>query len=181
VISGDTLTSIAVSHQLGKGGIKAILDANKDVLSNPNKLRVGMTLKIPAAVATAADTTPTKKTMPDTGTKTEGGDYIVQNGDTLERIARKLFNDGRKWRELYEWNRDQLPDPGRLRVGQVLKVKQSAPNTAGTAPAPGAPRAASEESAPSAPAAAPTATAGAPAPHTSEPQVMNAPSPANLP
>ena len=51
---------------------------------------------------------------------------MVQNGDTLEKIARKVLNDGRKWRELYEWNRDQLPDPGRLRVGQVLKVKESA-------------------------------------------------------
>ena len=40
--------------------------------------------------------------------------------------ARKVLNDGRKWRELYEWNRDQLPEPGRLRVGQVLKVKESA-------------------------------------------------------
>ena len=182
VVAGDTLTSIAGLHLLGLRGVKAILDANKDVLTNPNKLRVGMTLKIPTASATTTEATPAKKTTPEAGGKADAGsDYVVQTGDTLERIARKLFNDGRKWRELYEWNRDQLPDPSRLRVGQVLKVKQSAPNTAGTLPAPSAPRAATEEPAPVAPSTTPTATASTPAQHSSDPQVMNAASPANLP
>ena len=53
----------------------------------------------------------------------------MQSGDTLERIARKVLSDGRKWREIYEWNRDQIPEPGRLHVGQVLKIKQSASGT----------------------------------------------------
>ncbi|MCY3022921.1 MAG: LysM domain-containing protein [Planctomycetota bacterium] len=105
----------------------------------------------------------------------------MQNGDTLERIARKLFNDGRKWRELYEWNRDQIPDPGRLRVGQVLKIKQAgARTTAGTLPAAGAPRAdADSKEAPrqaeTSPAASASAEGGGGA------QIMSSTSPANLP
>jgi len=131
VKGGDTLTSIASAQLPGKGGLKAILDANKDVLPNPNKLRVGMTLKIPAALAAVPDapktdvskkgTVENKTIAAPTGGASE---YVVQSGDTLERIARKLFNDGRKWKEIYEWNRDQLPDASRLRVGQVLKIKQ---------------------------------------------------------
>jgi nucleoid-associated protein YgaU len=178
VVAGDTLTSIANSQLPGKGNIKAILDANKDVLANPNRLRLGMTLKIPTLSA-APDTAIAKKDVPKEkdkdilkelpkketaagGDKTKsdvGTEYTVQSGDTLERIARKLFNDGRKWRDIYEGNRDQLPEPGRLRVGQTLKVKHGSTNTAGTLPA-GTPRASADEAAPERPAPS-TATASA--------------------
>jgi nucleoid-associated protein YgaU len=153
VQNGDTLTKIASSQLPGKGSVKAILAANKDVLSDPNKLKVGMKLKIPAMAEDSKTAKPavsvktaekksekaeksekseksekTEKTemvkAPDAPKEAE--EYVVQSGDTLEKIARKVLNDGRKWRELYEWNRDQLPDPGRLRVGQVLKVKEAA-------------------------------------------------------
>ncbi len=146
VKAGDTLTSIANTMLPGKNSVKVILEANKSVLSDANKIRVGMTLKIPAslpAVAEAAKSESVKKA--DSGAVTSGGketskaggtEYIVQAGDTLEKIARKLFNDRTKWREIYDWNRDQLAEPGRLRAGQVLKVK-SATTTASTAPASG--------------------------------------------
>jgi nucleoid-associated protein YgaU len=129
---GDTLTKIANSMVPGKGGVKALLAANKNVLANANRLRPGMTLKIPAAAPVPQEVrTPspdkTKEVVssskPETVPTVES--YTVLNGDTLERIARKLFNDGSKWRDLYEWNREQLTDPSRLRLGQVLKVKQS--------------------------------------------------------
>jgi len=142
VKSGDTLTSIASSQLPGKGGLKAILESNKTVLSNPNKLRVGMTLKIPASVAAIepAKVDAPKKIDPAAPAETASivpSEYTVQSGDTLERIARKIFNDGRKWKELYEWNRDQLPDPSRLRLGQVLKIKQaSAPASSARAELP---------------------------------------------
>lgn len=138
VKAGDSLTHIASAMLPGKGGMKAIVEANKDILSNPNKLRVGMTLKIPnASSASLVSNTPktaevvVKKNEPDSaratpapGTAVSSSEYVVQSGDTLERIARKLFNDGRKWREVYEWNREQLSDPSRLRAGQTLKIKQ---------------------------------------------------------
>jgi LysM repeat protein len=130
---GDTLSRIASTLLPGKGGLKAILDANKDVLPDPHRLKPSMTLKIPAAIPVVADKTDkTDKTDPRGALKAESTladskkEYTVQGGDTLERIARKLFNDGRKWREIYEWNRDQLSDPSRLREGQVLRIKQLA-------------------------------------------------------
>jgi nucleoid-associated protein YgaU len=149
VQSGDTLTKIANKELPGKGGVKAILAANKDVLADANRLKVGMTLKIPAAVPTAVTPTeavakkksdskathstssimaenPAEKSEKLTEVAASKDGYTVQNGDTLERIARKLFNDGRKWRSLYEWNREQIADPSRLRVGQTLKVKDVA-------------------------------------------------------
>ena len=45
------------------------------------------------------------------------GSYVVKPGDTLLRIA---LSHGRSWREIARWN--QLDDPNRLEVGQVLRV-----------------------------------------------------------
>jgi len=45
VVSGDTLTGIA--KQYGKASWKEVYEANKDVIGDdPNKIRVGMELKI---------------------------------------------------------------------------------------------------------------------------------------
>ena len=52
-------------------------------------------------------------------------DYVVQSGDTLERIARKVLNDSRKWKELLDWNKDRLADATKLRVGMVLRTHGS--------------------------------------------------------
>jgi nucleoid-associated protein YgaU len=198
VKSGDTLTKIANNMLPGRGSLKAILEANKDVLSDPNHLRVGMVLRIPAAIPAApevrakpADPTKAaqpKEAKPEAASAADGSDYVVQSGDTLERIARKLFNDGRKWRELYEWNREQLADPGHLRVGQTLKIKQ-----AKTAASPAAiqVRADKEKERREAAPSTPTKKAVATAEHAPEPvitkeeppevEVMSRTSPASCP
>ena len=48
--------------------------------------------------------------------------YIVQPGDTLSRISSKLYNTPGRWRDLFNANRDVLPSPHALRVGQELRV-----------------------------------------------------------
>ncbi|MFH0980682.1 MAG: LysM peptidoglycan-binding domain-containing protein [Planctomycetota bacterium] len=49
--------------------------------------------------------------------------HQVAKGDTLYSIAKRYYNDGRRWKEIYEANRDQLPTPeSPLRVGQVLRI-----------------------------------------------------------
>lgn len=130
VQSGDTLSSIAGKHYPGKTqtGIKNILTANKATLPDPNRLKVGMKLKIPAAVAdktaakaeikveTKSSDVAVKQNVP-----IEAG-YTVQAGDTLERIARKVLKDGSRWSEIYELNRDRMSDPSRLKVGMNLKM-----------------------------------------------------------
>ncbi|MCW8133253.1 MAG: LysM peptidoglycan-binding domain-containing protein [Planctomycetota bacterium] len=129
VKSGDTLSGISNQFFAGRtqSGIKAILAANKDVIPDANRLRPGMKLKIPNLPETASKTEALKTAnpvaeKPKTTTAAEGT-YVVQSGDTLERIARKLLNNGSRWNEIYEMNRDRISDPGRLRVGMQLKVK----------------------------------------------------------
>lgn len=51
-----------------------------------------------------------------------GRTYVVQKGDTLYSIARKLYGDQSKWKVIYNANRGQLKSPDRLPVGAKLVI-----------------------------------------------------------
>lgn len=51
--------------------------------------------------------------------------YVVLPGDTLSRIASKVYGNRERWREIYEANRDQLPSPQSIKVGQKLKIPRN--------------------------------------------------------
>jgi nucleoid-associated protein YgaU len=46
--------------------------------------------------------------------------YRVRSGDSLWRIARRIYGRSQHWKLLYEHNRERLPDPRRLTPGQEL-------------------------------------------------------------
>lgn len=48
------------------------------------------------------------------------GTYTVRSGDTLISIAREVYSNGSRWKDLYEANKDKLKSPDHLQVGQVL-------------------------------------------------------------
>lgn len=48
--------------------------------------------------------------------------YRVRRGDTLSKISKKVYNDGTKWKVIYEANKDSLADPGDLKLGQSLRI-----------------------------------------------------------
>jgi nucleoid-associated protein YgaU len=53
--------------------------------------------------------------------------YVVQPGDTLSRIAGKVYGDvaPRSWRRIYEANRAAIgDDPSRIQVGMRLTIPQ---------------------------------------------------------
>lgn len=69
-------------------------------------------------------------------------EYTVRAGQTLSDIARELFGDGGRWKELYAQNKDRIPDPNNIRQGMKLlydgvargattSVAASAPATSG--------------------------------------------------
>jgi len=50
-------------------------------------------------------------------------DYEVTSGDTLSKIAEKVYGDASKWHQIYEANRDLIGlDPNKLQVGQNLNI-----------------------------------------------------------
>lgn len=49
-------------------------------------------------------------------------EYTVVRGDSLWRIAQKALNDGRRWREIYEANRDVIVIGYLIHPGQKLRI-----------------------------------------------------------
>ncbi|MGE9289815.1 MAG: LysM peptidoglycan-binding domain-containing protein [Puniceicoccales bacterium] len=64
--------------------------------------------------------TPTQTRTANAGT--ERAVYVVQPGDTLSSIARKVFGSSARWEEIFQANRDLLRSPNDLRVGQELQI-----------------------------------------------------------
>ena len=53
--------------------------------------------------------------------------YVVQKGDTLSEISakREIYGTAKKWREIFEANRDILKRPEAIRVGQALRIPRN--------------------------------------------------------
>lgn len=84
---------------------------------------------VPAPAPVAAPTGPQPAARAaQTSTTSASTTYIVQPGDTLSRIAAKVYGDSRKWTTIYEANRAQLPGgPQSVKVGQTLVIPRSEP------------------------------------------------------
>ena len=50
--------------------------------------------------------------------------YQVQPKDSLSKISAEIYNDSGQWKKIYNANRDILPNPDHLRVGQVLIIPE---------------------------------------------------------
>jgi len=133
VVNGDTLGEIAQRH-----GVTTRELANHNNLSNPNSLRVGQVLEIPAATRTPSRSGSTGSPSTSRGGSTarqplpSDGKYTVQSGDFPGSIAQKF---GIKTDDLMAAN-PQVTDPKKLRIGQVLTIPGggSAPDPVEPAP-----------------------------------------------
>ena len=48
--------------------------------------------------------------------------HVVQQGETLYRLSTQYYGAGRRWREIYEANRDVMKSETDLRIGMTLKI-----------------------------------------------------------
>jgi nucleoid-associated protein YgaU len=48
--------------------------------------------------------------------------YVVKEGDSLSRIARREYGDEQQWRRIFEANRDIIDDPDLIHPGQQLRI-----------------------------------------------------------
>lgn len=51
--------------------------------------------------------------------------YTVKKGDTLEKIAARLYGNSNEWRRIYKANQDKLAGPNRIYPGQVLTIPEA--------------------------------------------------------
>lgn len=149
VQAGDTLTRIARKiYGPGKDRqYKRIFEANRDVLRSESDVLIGQELIIPPLPAPASASPPVDgasgragqgryvtATMDDLpgmlarmghgAAPVAGRSYVVQRGDNLRIIARRLMHDDSPAavRRLYEANRGVLDSPDRLKIGVELKL-----------------------------------------------------------
>jgi uncharacterized protein (DUF2235 family) len=63
--------------------------------------------------------------------KSEGAvaleNYQVQHGDALGKLAKARLGDAKRWKELFELNRDRIEDPDALPIGLVLRLPARSP------------------------------------------------------
>jgi nucleoid-associated protein YgaU len=48
--------------------------------------------------------------------------HTVVKGDSLSKIAKRVYGDAQQWRRIYDANRDIVSDPDLIYPGQVLKL-----------------------------------------------------------
>jgi 5'-nucleotidase len=76
----------------------------------------GVTIAAPPREATPAASPAARP--PTAGPRT----YVVQPGDTLYRIAERLYGDAEEWKRIREANAGRIDADGRVRAGQILQV-----------------------------------------------------------
>lgn len=50
------------------------------------------------------------------------GYWVVESGDSLSKIAKKTYDDAKKYMKIFEANKDVLKDPDLIKPGQKLKI-----------------------------------------------------------
>jgi nucleoid-associated protein YgaU len=48
--------------------------------------------------------------------------YTVKGGDTLSKISKEFYGGANKYMKIFDANKDQLSDPDKIKVGQVLQI-----------------------------------------------------------
>lgn len=49
-------------------------------------------------------------------------EYTIKKNDTLWKIALAYYGDGRKWKNIYRFNKDRIKDPNRLKAGVTIII-----------------------------------------------------------
>jgi nucleoid-associated protein YgaU len=120
VVEGDTYWGLA-EHYYGDGKLyPRIIEANPD----KRMLQVGQVIVIPPAPAEGQPEPekPAERRAETGSTTTPDYRYVVEQGDSLWRIAEDQLGNGRLWPQILEANRDVLEKPEDLKVGMKLRI-----------------------------------------------------------
>ena len=49
-------------------------------------------------------------------------EYVTQKGDTLWKIAEDTYGNGKKWTNIYNFNKDRIKDPNKLKPGTKILI-----------------------------------------------------------
>ncbi|MCR5341735.1 MAG: LysM peptidoglycan-binding domain-containing protein [Butyrivibrio sp.] len=96
---------------------------NRKLLSFCMALVLTATLAVPTRMVTKAEVDDTESAVSENViSENSGSTYIVKKGDYLEKIAKEQLGDSKRWKEIYELNKDQIKNPSMIREGMELKL-----------------------------------------------------------
>ena len=107
-LSGDSVVTRAEATRLRNENLnlrKQLEDRSSKSWSSPDKAQSGG----PPPKETAAG-------------KSSSRTYVVQTGDTLVSISRKLYKSPARWKKILNANKRSIDDPEKLRIGQRLII-----------------------------------------------------------
>lgn len=119
VKSGDTLWKIAEKFYGAGKYWQKVFEDNRAVIGNPNRIYAGQVIVIYKAQADIS----ARQGNPSAG-GSGGSLYTVEAGDTLWKIAREVYGQGWRWRQIYRANADTVREPGDIYAGQALFIPE---------------------------------------------------------
>lgn len=124
VQAGESLIAITRRYYGDDSLVKELARFNE--IDNPNTIRVGHRLRIPNVAAlrgsSPATITPAATQQQQSAPSIVYTTYTIARGDTLSEISQQLLGTARRWREIYEMNKDVIRDPDNLIAGTELKI-----------------------------------------------------------
>lgn len=63
-----------------------------------------------------------KEEIVESAPKIETKEYVTKKDDSLWKIALQYYGNGNKWKNIYEYNKDRIKDPNKLKPGTKLVI-----------------------------------------------------------
>lgn len=116
--SGGGYTTTGSQNTLHQGGYSS--GSTQQRAANNTFSTPPSSSTMPPSASSVEVLTPSGSGLPAVGVTT--GSYTVRKGDTLYKIARTVYGDERRWRDIYQLNRGKLPSPDKIFVGMTLEL-----------------------------------------------------------
>jgi len=118
--AGDHFPKIAQKIHGDSRYFSQIQQANPGI--DPTRLRPGQEINLPS-IDTAAPAAAPASAAREPAAIDATRQYRVQSGDSLHKIAHKLYGDANAWEQIYNANKQLIgPDPAKVKIGQVLEL-----------------------------------------------------------
>ncbi len=126
---GETLETISRAYFGSDSFADAIARANPTL--SPPDLKAGREILVPIDPSNirgrVLDTETTREALAHTESLAPVPEYVVQSGDSLSTIAKKVYGSSQHAEFIFEQNRDRLRNRNMVRVGMSLRVPSLTP------------------------------------------------------
>lgn len=125
----ETLATISKAYFGSESYADAISRANPTL--SPPDLKAGREILVPIDPSNirgrVLDTETTREALATTQTPAPIPEYVVQSGDSLSTIAKKVYGSAQHAEFIFEQNRDRLRNRNMVRAGMSLRVPSLTP------------------------------------------------------